>query len=466
MASNKINILLIEDEAAFCFSRYHNDVVINSEQYKKYFQLYWLQTPAEAVWLLDAYDELSIKAPQDILALGLPPEILIFDYRLSSPKTKLKSPKQASNIVEQLRTYLIDKGISVLAIDEYKQSVPSVGMRQGKDKMGCYIGGTLARAFSGYPCAAIPTTAKGKDDVKIDGDDADFFEWINRKYLKNAFDDKPRQTPNMEGFINYGIKIFREKVIDLINSGLIRIRLYELELLSRNPTDAKLLYLSISSNLGYREIPIAGLFIDTSEDQNAYEETAKEWAIQVLESMFKNDDFLKAKEIAKIYFESFYTQSKISNARQLRENFSNLASHFPEEDINSLTQQEKADLLALCNRFNVNLGDVTKNPTSVKIHTDSLPVWKQYQKINDSIARWVVLMLIVRAAQYAQQYRCNETISANDVHKLLNPLPNNLLIDETNNTACTAVGRLKLSVDNILKQEQKKKGLLAVKGIF
>lgn len=389
MLETKINILLLDDNPIF-FSKVFGDVVL-PKKYRNYFQLYWLQTPAEASWLLDVYDDINVKSPEDLLELGLPPEILIFDYALSSPKD-LKLEGQSSNIIDKLKAYVDKNKINVSIIKEYEKSVPTTGVNQGSDRMGCYIGGTFARAFSHYPCAAVPTTAH----ISTDNSDAAFFEWLSRKYLKGVSKHKTRLAPKWEDLINYGLCLFRERVVELINSNLIRIPLRDLQLILQNPIEAKESHISIYSRLGCKKIPLEGLFIDVSEDISKYKEVAKKWAEEIQNGLFhlhSYSDFSDARIISDNYY-----KASLSSMSSLRYELSDLLAK------GSRNEKDKNRINELCKRFDIDSGAVVNNPHNVVVKNDVLGLWKNKTNKNDHVARWAALMLMIRTEQFYRQW--------------------------------------------------------------
>jgi hypothetical protein len=434
MQSDKIRILLVDDRPEGFFDPDIVDVTLPAK-YARYFNLYWIQKPEEARWLIDTYNEIYIKAPEHLINIGLPPEIVIFDYALTQASDRCpKRDSQKSNIIKQTQDYIQSKGIKI-EIFSYSGTAPSTGTLPGSDRMGCYIGGMFARTFSDYPCGAIPTTAH----VDTSNTDAAFFEWLNEKYLDNAFFDKSRPKPTWEELINAGVNAVRKKIIKLSHANLIRIKLDELQLLSSEPVKIKSLYLSIYSKLGCRKIPIEGLFIDTSEDQNEYEKTAKEWSGKVLESLFQKHnpgDFYDARTIANTYFDAFLLENS-----SLRYELADLVAK-SNRDYN-----DKDRLSELCDYFSINKNESLTNPQNVKVQ-GGLGLWNKTAR-NDYVARWSVLMLIVKAEQFYRQYspefervKQYEVDGEIDFKKLINSCVSNYGEEEAEKKAKEEANRL------------------------
>ena len=428
-----INILLIDDKPFFCFGKFSQDVEL-TEKYESYFKLYWIQTPAEARWVLDAYDELRIKSPRTLLELGLPPEILIFDYALSEPIPKQKKPEQISNITTNIRK------TKLVSTPDYLHTQHPICDEVGRDKMGCFIGSLFARVFSAsYPCGAIPTTAHpDKNDhlektnsASNDFGYATFFEWLNQTYLDDAFANKTRTPPTMEELINDGIKAFRKRVIELVSSNLISIPLSQIYELLNDPLKAKSSFITIHSNLGYRELPVYGVFIDVILNKPGdvvYIKSAERWAIKLLKGIFKNHKISvvrQAKEIADEYFNAFLSESH--KTRYLLSQ--SLADYFIDPD-NMVLSKEVGDI---CKKNGISEDGLIyikmakgKVPAS-KYQLAELPLWHHKSK-DPYVVRFSALMLMVKSEQYCKDEKCTAIEDRRQVIlKSLDPVPSNLL---------------------------------------
>ncbi len=466
-SNEKLQILLIDDNP----QRFWNDTLYDlklPKQYRPFFSILWIRTPEEARYILDVYTKICIQAPEHILKIGLPPEILIFDYTLSQTSNKYRrKDHQSSNIINHLNDLIRELDITVLPLDP-EDRAPLDKAQESKDKLGCFIGITYARSFSDYPCAAIPTTAH-PENVKKNSIE-DFFEWLNSKYLYNAFESRTRTTPNWEELINIGVQTYREKIKEFILAKLIRIPINELQVLINDPLTSKNSHFTIYCRLGHRRIPIAGLFIDkitSTNNDSDFIMAVKEWGNLWLEGLLKNvslNEYSLSRKLADTYFKGYSSANSIA-----RYNLSELIGT-PDRD-----SEEEEEFLKYCDNFRISSRDVLLNPHNVILDKKFTLPYLIKSAENSSVARLSVLMLMVKAEMDPYNYAISVTVD--EILKMIDPLPEKILtflqsgpnFKKDQSKIIAALSRLKktthdgttssiaLSIDKVLKPDSKKR---------
>ena len=325
--TNKLNVLLIDDRGAV-------DLGAGKYPYVRgglanHFNIIWIRDAYEGRWLLDAFEELRNFDPSRLFNIGIPPESMIFDYALTQGRDRATARENdptdiipfLSNLVKQLQ-------IDMPTLPGEYERIPDTGTEPGKDRMGCYIGGELAHAFSSYPCGAIPTTAH----VSVEGSDAAFYEWLNDRYFSSAFADKTREIPMWGPVIKSSIQEYRERLIKLTHSGSVIPSIIALQTLIEKPemslgkceNNTYLGTFSYSTYFGKREIMVSSVFFDAlfpAENLIDYDDgtlkpsiqdfsgEARLWAEKMLKALFNNkqghNEFTEARDIADLYFKAF-----------------------------------------------------------------------------------------------------------------------------------------------------------------
>lgn len=392
---DKIRILLVDDNPEAFYDAHLGDVVLGAK-HAKYFELYWVQTAEEGRWLLNAFEIISSKCPHEALRLGLPPDILIFDYALTNPRGGERPLEQRSNIRARLSENLEQFGIKVGEPISGATAAPNTGELKGKDRIGCYLGGELARAFSAYPCGAVPTTAH----ISTERTDAAFYEWLNEQYFDRLFSGKSRANPKWDELIATGVRALRRRFVTLLQSGVVRTSIDDLRLLAGQPQDIVDRGLRVVSRYGVRILPITALFADSligsGRNLDEFAKAAEKFASDALSKIFANHDlnqFTEARRLAERYLDAW--DSEIAYERTKMSQLLFAKTQRPEA--------ETGCLMELCNKFGVNLEVAMTDAREATVQSSSAfqPYPPLYFAVKDpAVQRWAVLMLAVRLEQH------------------------------------------------------------------
>lgn len=385
----RIRILLVDDKLSFADDLLASHPRLSGE-WTEDFELEWIQNSIEGRFLLDAIPLVAERARERLLDIGLPPEMLIFDFALTHGQPIVRTAGDPTDVASRLRTLLPQISSDLV---ELEAPPPQTGTELGKDRTGCYLGVELARAFSLHPCGAVPTTAH----VNIANTDAAFYAWLNARYFSIPADDDDdrggaislfrianRETPTWEVLIPLAAKQLRNRMLAMAGQCLLRMDLTKLQQLVESPSPTG--DLTIHSHYGRRELSIKGLFADCAQTDN-FQDEARKWASKSLCALFAGHgeaDFVCAMELADTFFRVW--NSEIATKR---EQLTLLATQ------SKRSAMEDAMLDELCERFGVSPQAVRANPKGVKVTKDYSPTVAQVAE-NDVVARWTVLMLIVR----------------------------------------------------------------------
>lgn len=401
---DKMHILLVDDnpEGEWCDEGYP----CLRGHWADHFALHWIQNAAEGRWLLDVFSELSPRYPENLGSIGLPPEILVFDYALTgrSPITS-RTDEDPTDVVQRLRGVLAELDLDLDVPHEYP---PPTGAALGSDRTGCYLGGELARVFAAHPCGAVPFTAH----AKTDNTEAHFYEWLNQSYFSipsskpsdrkeskiDQFKNKGKGPLNWDLVIPPALAHLRERMVHLVAAGALRISLATLQQLCHTPAASRGDAITVHSRYARRDFPLEALFADACHKET-FESDARTWAERVLKALFKShgqNEFTRAKEIAKTFYQEYSSETSIR-----RENLTLLLT----QTNRSAEDDQKLD--SLCRRFELDPAAVrdavaavrpgnTVRLTTVTVHKDTLPSLATYAD-DPLAARWAALMLCVRA---------------------------------------------------------------------
>ncbi|MBN2642794.1 MAG: hypothetical protein JXR78_14165 [Victivallales bacterium] len=461
--SEKMNILLVDD-------RGHID--LGDGRFpsmrgvlEKHFNIIWLSNAYEGRWLLDAVDELHSFAALKLLDVGIPPEIMIFDYALSQSRDKSYDRKDDPTCIFAYLSNLMQQTSPDIPLrSKDYEIIPDTGSEQGKDRMGCYIGVELSRLFSNYPCGAIPTTAH----IDVRGTDAAFYEWLNERYLNYAFAEKNNASPMWGPLVKSGVEQCRNRMVQLTRSGLLVPSLAQLQYLIENPINSLGEQedgvfqgtIDFRSYYGKRAILISSLFFEklyesgklesysdgTAEvSVESFEKSAKEWAGLMLDALFKTkhgfNEYQEASDLADLYFTAFISDQH-DDRYWLAENIL-LSSNLQEnESINDKLKAYSLNLKRIKNIKNKTF-QKTFESVCVKLNIDSdtkdvlkfinqsqfytLPPLYRAVKNKPVVIRWAILMLMVKTVHYNQQNGAGTILNLTEVCEMIDPLPEHFL---------------------------------------
>lgn len=393
----RLRILLVDDFPEFTWDK-HWGVPRLPLELSEHFELIWVQNALEARWLLEAVQALSFAAPYELLKLGLPTELLIFDYALTQHGELKRSQTDVTYLIPRVARVLEQCGIELPALSpEDLSDPPSTGAARGKDSTGCYVGGAFARSFAAHPCGAVPTTAH----VDTSESDAAFYEWLNSQCFmdqstdKDLFKHKTRTTPTWDDLLPPAVRCLRERIARLSAAGIIRVQLTALLKLAEQPDGTENGTLIVYSRFGRRELPVKGLFVDSfvnsKGEGSVYNTVAAEWARRMLEGLFKGrgvEEFSEAKDLSERYWNAATSEEAVFERDQL----STIAGMTKRNDAYEIRMEE------LCEKIGISSTAARTSPEKVRI-TNHRYVWLNWKHASrsDAVARWAALLLTVRA---------------------------------------------------------------------
>lgn len=262
---DKLHILLLDDRPNPFWQRGLSDGSLSPGSVQpvgflgELCEVSWITGPAEARELIRLIDAISIEHLSHQPLTHFPPEIFVFDYAITQTDNRHnRNTSDVSNPFPRLRRILggVEERIGQTKI--YDGPRPPEG--SGTDKYGCFVGGVLARLFSGYPCISIPTTAY----ADIGATEVQFFEWLNDDYFEGAFDAKTRVKISWPMVIDLTLKEFRQNLIERVRSGEVHLTTSsfdEIGRFHRNNEDTSP-RIEIVSRYGRRMIKVAAIFAD------------------------------------------------------------------------------------------------------------------------------------------------------------------------------------------------------------
>ncbi|NKB90622.1 MAG: hypothetical protein GKS06_20640 [Acidobacteria bacterium] len=423
--------------------------------------VHWVQNPVHGRWLLDAYSTLATHASGSLLSLGLPPHILVFDYSLGEQFSKKRVQRQIDSASENVMSVFrnvqgcldstgldfpkfvqsVKQARKKLALEGYSRDLFTYGATHG-DHIGMLLGTSFARAFSGYPCGVVPTTAI----VTTEGTEIGFYEWLNERYYHHRFAAKSR-FPTWEKFLAVGLDSLRHRLLELSAAGQLAVTVRDLHALRVDPADAwnRDLALRFRSPLGVEELRVRALFLDLKDDETAveaaaisasassgFETVAAEWASEILKLtlLAGESEFFEARELADSYFETQESRRSLD-----RYELSRLAATAKN---GALAPAESERLAELCQEIEIDPEAARAHPAGVQIETPGWVVPKlKAQASSDLVARLAVLLLMLKLeASYRvpvgdpfdpEREEMRDRVTQDDVFMALDPMPEDLL---------------------------------------
>ena len=400
---DRIRILLVDDKPEFAIDSHRRregraDFMPLPRKWRDTFELYWIQDPIEARWLLDAFHTMSYCRPELVYGSGLPPEMLFFDYAMTQSVAIDRTDVEPTNVMARVRQVLT---ANRLRVPGFGGIVPPAGAMLGGDRIGCYIGGTLARAFAAHPCGAVPTTVHDrKPDTDATFCDAAFYEWFNASYFLNLFDGKTRNDPSWDLLIPVGARALRERIRELAGAGLLGVSAEGLQTLSADPSQMFDRSLEIKSRYGLRDLPVKGLFADFIDDQDGFTEQARSWAMDTLQGFYRGQGETKIRDAADLA-ERFFNVRR-SEVWEDRQELSALSIRTKTDEDDEATWRALEDRRReLAERYEV-VGSIdgyeqSQSAKVTRFSLGSLPSEAGRGTNGDECARWAALMLAVRA---------------------------------------------------------------------
>ena len=284
---NKIKILLIDDNPQFAYKSNNafdhiplvkDDSFGSFPELKEFFEVQWLQSPEDTKEFRDYCLRYEGQfGAQELGALSVVPDIILFDYALSGESSKqilLKALEIMPNVLLGRKLNDISyrenskKDFKAPYIEDKQHSLSEKedsSLNQiGHDNMGCFSGGLIYSLFRNHPCSAIPITRKFFSHIT--GTHTHYFEWLIKDELFEATDLKGT-TVSWSKVIPIATKNLRRQMEILITSRKITPSIIELikyaDITNLKGEERIFTYTSI---YGIRYLPLDGLFIDKKNE--------------------------------------------------------------------------------------------------------------------------------------------------------------------------------------------------------
>ena len=274
----KLKILLLDDNPTYFYDREEEDIIL-PERLRDLFSISWLQNPAEAKAFYEWIEWEGLKPSNRFKEFGLPPDILIFDYALTSRFASSYPREEAtSNIFKKIMDNC-DRAMEFMANEIGGGAIREItGKSDTNDRVGLYLGVAIAKTFRAYPCGAVPTTGK----AIVSNSDGAIFEWVNKSYFNNAFLYKERQVPSWDDLLIEGVRNFRSRFIKLAQANIISINEKNIKsIIAQKGSGENVLF--FESFYGSHSLALKALFYDKSFNDFAQE--ASNWATQLWKSI-------------------------------------------------------------------------------------------------------------------------------------------------------------------------------------
>lgn len=238
------------------------------------FDLRWLATSRESREFRDLSMAVASRSPKRLGVQGWVPEIVCFDYAMTGVPNAVRDRGFPPEVVELLSPLgpLRECAESLDLNVPIPPPVPDTGSPKNADNHGLFAGGMIFSTFSDHPCAPVATTVKGSEATI--GTEAAFFEWMLEHESHGTFTNKGRQVPSWNDLLCSGMPALRMRLVQLVKAGIVQVALNDLLALA---VDGSQPTLTVCSRYGHRRYPVAGLFIDKTEDPS-------QWALGLLQS--------------------------------------------------------------------------------------------------------------------------------------------------------------------------------------
>ncbi|MBK9716805.1 MAG: hypothetical protein IPQ02_05315 [Saprospiraceae bacterium] len=338
-----IKVILIDDQPETLigvngFPEVINDSDNGDERFvdiEKYFQVKWLQNMND----IKEYRNLCHEA-EDLYGTsfigekGWVPEIVCFDYALSPGKNEntgipehIKQSNPNLLLIEHSQKYkrlarsYSDKEKNEIKAPKIREAIehlqlsnpdfkdlnnteklkqaeeflkenrqlpfyePIVRSVNGKDNMGCFGGGLIVSQFRKHPCVGIPTTSK--EAASIEGNEAEFFEWLIEDDLNNTFFHGVK-TQRWTMLLPKAVENLRFKIKSLVSGNKITLALGHLMQLANGkiPEKDNEQIFTFYSDFGKHSLPLKGLFIDVAIENRNVE--IKNFCSELLNQLIEN----------------------------------------------------------------------------------------------------------------------------------------------------------------------------------
>jgi hypothetical protein len=440
MELSKIGILLIDDKPVSLIrpgtSSPSLQFGFNDKNYPEaligsYFQLCWLQSPRDVREFRSFTEELIQQYGHAALAKdGFVPEIVLFDYRLSpgmgnfidleskgdleleTYKSLIPTYRLAQRLGKQTHRFpnweLLKEELAA-ALREVEAEFPAARFPEmsasdksdiarskvkrdrlehfdepaifftGKDDMGCYAGGLVTLQFKDHPCVGVPITSKnGVTDVSPD---ALYFEWLLSEDFDHQFGNKYGRSPYWDEIIPCAVFLLRQRITSLVRTGKVVPDYDQLQRIS-TLQDGEARAFSFVSAYGERHLPLDGLFIDFTEDEERAAEI-KVWAEGLLKCLPRSEsEIARAIQVSETLWDEYVV--RFGDRIEL----SNLAYWSQER---KLTPEEQARLERLKSEFGVVRGRIRDEVSIQKLFSGN-------KGGKDFTVRLAALHLVTRAA--------------------------------------------------------------------
>lgn len=219
MNSQKIRILLIDDQPAFCFDSDQGCVSLKEGQSIDYnierliedhFDLMWLRDIKDMRAYISNIQQYKASNPQALNQHNILPELLLFDYCLT----------RGSNIYAQTanKSNPLSRFPQSIDIASLPSEPASIKLPERADRAGLIFGSLTYTLFSDHITVAIPATAHY--DVEYSPNEMGLIEWVLESNL--PFHRKSRSELEWIKLLKEMLPQLRKRILEQVNINTLR----------------------------------------------------------------------------------------------------------------------------------------------------------------------------------------------------------------------------------------------------
>ncbi|MBN1185155.1 MAG: hypothetical protein JXB49_22910 [Bacteroidales bacterium] len=142
------------------------------------------------------------------------------------------------------------------------------------DELGLYAGVEIVRLFRNHTCVGIPATFN-KDSIERLHAFSKYYEWMNEYDLGTMFSREERGSKDWDTVLSAAVKQLRIRIETQIKVGKAIPNYWQLNALAEGNFREELIF-SIETIYGKRDLPLEGLFIDFT-DESERQAKIEEW---------------------------------------------------------------------------------------------------------------------------------------------------------------------------------------------
>jgi len=350
----------------------------------------------------------------------LPVEIYVVDYDLSGKAKGTRLSDEDARIVDTALESLAHQGMtespSARRPARPQPDGPSFGAFLYE---GLVAGQFAATLLADHPAGMVPTTSFWE---KM-GDEVRFLEWLLDGFLALDFSRRSRPKPTWTVLLCEGVRQLRRAMVRHAKAGITRFDLRGLLRLAGGEPVSEVGTFSFTSRYARREIPLEGLFVDLASRSTAFPDQAlgkspQAWAEQMLVAILDGEgwsELLEASNLADTYWEAYQ-----SDRHEARYELSELLA--PAVSVAADTRQR---IKELCDQVGIEWEAALESPDTVSVPREHYLPSVRKSASCPAVARWTVLMLMVRAEALMSRpdMAGGQRATIDDIYDVLYPLP-------------------------------------------